>query len=88
MRRGYHVFRALSPACSCDLIALAGDRALRIEVRTGRLRRGELHFSRNREWTKRTEADLDHYAVVVYDEQGGASQVVYDPALPAGLAPE
>lgn len=44
MRRGYHVFRALSPACPCDLLAYraspAGtiiDPILRIQVRTARL---------------------------------------------------
>lgn len=36
MRRGYSVFRALSPACDCDLAVLKEGRLLRIEVRTGR----------------------------------------------------
>jgi hypothetical protein len=35
LQRGYHVFRALSPACPCDLIAFAPDgKALMIEVKT------------------------------------------------------
>ena len=35
MEKGYEVFRALSPATSCDLIAMKSDEVLRIEVRTG-----------------------------------------------------
>jgi hypothetical protein len=35
--RGYEVFRAVSPSCSCDLIALKGGKALRVEVKTGYL---------------------------------------------------
>src|SRR5208337_2252007 len=34
MRREFEVFRALSPAASCDLIAIREGRILRIEVRT------------------------------------------------------
>lgn len=36
MRRGYEVFRALSPTCSCDLIVLKDGLLKRVEVRTGR----------------------------------------------------
>ena len=81
LSRGYEVFRAVSSACSCDLIALGDDRKpLRIEVRTGRrsLTSGMLHFPRNgRQSTKRTEDDLDHYCVVV-----GNKEIIYIPALP------
>lgn len=35
MRKGYHVFRALSAHCPCDLIAMDAGRVIRIEVRTG-----------------------------------------------------
>lgn len=84
LERGYEVFRALSAACSCDLIALGPDQVpLRIEVRTGRFNTstGNLTFSRNKARVprKRTEDDLDHYAVVV-----GAS-VVYEPPLPGDV---
>jgi predicted nucleic acid-binding Zn ribbon protein len=37
IRRGYHVFRALSPACPCDLVVMLPDRVIRVEVRTGRV---------------------------------------------------
>lgn len=35
MRRGYGVFRALSPSCPCDLIVLSGNAMVRVEVKTG-----------------------------------------------------
>jgi hypothetical protein len=81
MKRGYEVFRALSPACSCDLIALAGGRSLRIEVRTG-IRSpvsGRVSFPRNGGTVtkNRTPGDLDHYAVVVAGEVA-----LYEPPLP------
>ena len=87
MKRGYEVFRALSPACSCDLIALGPFGALRIEVRTGKksLITGNLNFSRNEQLggagkkTKRSETDLDHYAVVVH--HGTETEVIYFPEL-------
>jgi len=34
MRRGYHVFRAVSYHCPCDLIVLNEEQFLRVEVRT------------------------------------------------------
>jgi len=38
IRRGYDVFRAVSPSCSCDLAVLGSDgEFLRIEVTTGSL---------------------------------------------------
>jgi hypothetical protein len=33
--KGYAVFRALSPACRCDLVILSAHRAWTVEVRTG-----------------------------------------------------
>lgn len=34
MRRGYHVFRALSPAAPCDLLVQHGELIVRVEVRS------------------------------------------------------
>lgn len=43
MRRGYEVFRALSPSCSCDLAVLRDGLLVRVEVRTGnRLTSGDV----------------------------------------------
>lgn len=35
MEKGYAVFRALSPSCFCDLIAIKDNKYIRVEVRTG-----------------------------------------------------
>ena len=36
LKRGYDVFRALSPTCSCDLAFITNGRLVRVEVRTSR----------------------------------------------------
>ena len=36
MTRGYEVFRAVSPSCSIDLMAIKNGQTLMVEVRTGR----------------------------------------------------
>lgn len=36
LRRGLHVFRAMSPSCPCDLTVLKGSTLLRFEVTTAR----------------------------------------------------
>jgi hypothetical protein len=83
LRRGYEVFRGLSPACSCDLIASKGGRRpLRVEVRTGwrNAKTGTLSYS------KRPADDnkCDHYCVVVnYGEE-----VIYVPPLATELLPD
>jgi len=35
LRLGFAVFRAVSPACFCDLIAIKDGRHIEVEVRTG-----------------------------------------------------
>jgi len=35
MKKGYAVFRAMSPSCFCDLIAIKKGKLFKIEVRTG-----------------------------------------------------
>lgn len=35
MLKGYHIFRALSPACPCDIIAMKDGICLMVEVKTG-----------------------------------------------------
>jgi len=39
MKRGFEVYRAMSPASYSDLIAISGDNIYKIEVRTGRYRK-------------------------------------------------
>ena len=43
LSKGYDVFRALSPSCSCDLAILQKDKLLRVEVRTGHCQNGKLY---------------------------------------------
>lgn len=46
LRRGFEVFRALSPNCSCDLAILHKSKLIRVEVRTAsRSSNGKLTFS-------------------------------------------
>ena len=72
MRKGYDVFRSLSPACPCDLAILINDKLLRIEVKTGyRIKSGKLLYA------KPLTNRYDIIAVVV-----GATEVIYTPALP------
>jgi len=53
--KGYEVFRAVSPACSCDLIAQKNGRLTRIEVRTGALNKnGSVCFPKK-------SRDIDHH---------------------------
>lgn len=47
LAKGFHVFRAVSPACPCDLVAISKKGSLiRIEVRTAHERSGRLHYSK------------------------------------------
>lgn len=74
VRRGYEVFRAISPSSSCDLLVLKGGRVLRIEVRTaGRTSTGEVRINK-------TSSACDHFAGIVWSGCG-AYEVLYDPPL-------
>lgn len=78
-RQGFSVFRAISPACSCDLIAMLGSRILRVEVRTASpspLKTGRLNFAKN----TYDEGRSDTYAVV------RGNDVFYQPPLAAWIA--
>ena len=44
IRKGYAVFRALSPACYCDMIAIKDSFCWHIEARTGYQRNGRWFF--------------------------------------------
>ena len=75
LKRGYDVFRALSPSCSCDLIAVKDGNSLRIEVRSGFMstpttRPGKLCYGRK----PNDEGKQDVFAVAV-----SCKDVVYLP---------
>lgn len=64
MRNGYSVFRALSPACFCDLIACKDDKTLKIECRTGYRH----PFSNKIHYPKKMYAEIDLLAVFVHHD--------------------
>lgn len=48
MKKGYAVFRALSPSCLCDLVAYKNNRSFLVEVRTGYIQEsGKVFFVKN-----------------------------------------
>ena len=71
MRRGFEVFRAVSPACSCDLLASKNGKLWRVEVRTAY--RNELTGRVTVNLPDRSRCDV--LASVLGNE------VVYDPEL-------
>jgi hypothetical protein len=78
MRRGFHVFRALSPSCECDLGILSNGSFQRVEVTTGRMAGQRLQYGHH------DKRRYDIIAIVV------GVEITYKPALPAfeQLAPE
>ena len=77
MMRGFAVFRAMSPACSCDLAVMLGDTMRRVEVKTGHVMpSGELTHGPLR---KRIGEQFDILAIVVR----ASGKVHYFPPLEA-----
>ena len=70
MRRGYQVFRAISPSCDYDLIILKGTHLLKVEVTKGYRDKGVLR------WPKHYKA----YDVLAVWEIN--STITYIPELP------
>ena len=69
MTKGFHVFRALSPSCLCDLFAIKNDKQFDIEVRTTyRGNTGVIYKNKNKSTAK-------YFAWVIKDE------IVYEPIL-------
>lgn len=58
MERGYHVFRAISPACPCDLVVQKDEVTLRVEVRS--LRRNRIGYL----YDGVTRSDIGNFDVV------------------------
>lgn len=80
MRRGYDVFRALSPSGACDLVAFRGDDLLRVEVKTAtRNHKGAVAFGGKARTLARGTYDVlafvFHSGEIVYEPPlGGESQ--------------
>lgn len=64
MRRGYNVFRAQSPSCPCDVIALLNGCIYKVEVTTGQLNFNNNGISYPR---KSDRYDYDIMAVVFHN---------------------
>jgi len=62
MKIGFYVFRAQSPACPCDLIAMKGEALYKIEVTTGKKSIKTLSFPK-----KRSGYIFDYIAIVLVD---------------------
>jgi hypothetical protein len=62
MKRGWHVFRAQSPSCPCDLIAMNDNQLLRIEVTTGTIVKHGIAFPK-----KKDSYIFDFIAVVTHN---------------------
>lgn len=65
LRKGYSVFRSVSPSCFCDLIATKDSFSMSIEVRTGYIHptTEKLNFP------TQTHGEITHYAV--YERNSG-----------------
>ena len=49
LKKGYEVFRALSPSCSCDLLIKKNNRSVGVEVRTAYQRKdGHLYYTKSK----------------------------------------
>ena len=71
LNKGYEIFKAISPASSCDLAVLHGGKLLRVEVTTAHYSpTGKMAYSRH----KRDNFDL--MAIVLHDK------IIYIPELP------
>lgn len=65
MRKGYSVFRSMSPSCFCDIIAIQKNIVLKIEVRTGVVNKRNKQIS----FTKNISPFADCFAVNVLNER-------------------
>lgn len=69
--KGYDVFRAISPSCSCDLAVLRNSKLIRVEVTTGHYYYGKLRPSSVKKYQRH---QYDVLATVSPDGQ----TIIYD----------
>jgi hypothetical protein len=81
LRRGYSVFRSLSPACKCDLAILKGSILCRVEVKTGYLTRAGAHTTGN---TNRQQRNIDFDVLAIVLKVG--TTIVYEPDVETWFA--
>lgn len=76
MKKGYEVYRAMSPASSSDLILKKNNKFISIEVRTGKLKINnekndvKLHYPKH-------HMRSDHFAIVIPEK----NKIIYIPEL-------
>ena len=68
MKKGYAVFRALSPSCFCDLVAFKNKKSLFIDVKTG-----YKGLSGNYNFPKNIQDNTDLFAIYIRKD----SDIVY-----------
>lgn len=73
LKRGFHVFRAISPSAPCDLIAMKGTRLIRVEVTTVRRATTGVHYNHKRHKSEK----YDVLAFVIL----GEDIVEYEPSI-------
>jgi Holliday junction resolvase-like predicted endonuclease len=78
LRRGYDIFRSVSPNSECDLIITYRGRICRVEVKSARIRRGRTEFSQQR--LNKTKFDM--LALVFLRE----NEIYYQPSPAAFFA--
>lgn len=76
--KGYEVFRALSPSCSCDLAILKDSKLLKVEVKTGSYYRYDDSGIKLKTSIKRNPVRHDILAIVSPD----GIEIKYDSNLP------
>jgi hypothetical protein len=89
-RKGFDVFRAISPACPCDLIAFKGGVSVRVEVRTayvahdGCIRAGI--YTKDKGSFDVLAAVIDGTQVAYWPELDGSNPAPFHPSVIAKAA--
>lgn len=74
MAKGYAVFRAMSPACVCDLAVLCNEQLLRVEVTTAFVLESGKRIA--------PKKDADKYDILAH-VISATGEIIYEPDLPA-----
>ena len=75
MSKGFHIFRALSPNCPCDLIALTDSQIFKIEVRTQRKHTSGKRYISHGVNDNQYKKFIDNFAYVYPDI------IIYEPPI-------
>lgn len=79
IRKGYHVFRAVSHSCICDLCVIKDGKIHLLEVRTShRDKQGNISYNKK----TRLKPEEVIFAAVVHRDKGAEYDIYYFPELP------